>query len=231
VSASARPLILAVVGLQREGKIVARDGVRVIAGGGDAAGLGRQIEAAIAEAGASLRGIVSTGVAGALDPTLAIGDCVIASGIGSSSGTTATDAVWRARLQDELPSARLGAIAGVDALSSDAPAKQKLRETSGAIAVDMESHIAARCAGAHGIAFAALRVISDRAGQALPPAARVAMRGDGGIDLAAIARSVATKPTQIPDLIRLGRDSGTALAALLRSLDALGLGFACPYLG
>jgi hopanoid-associated phosphorylase len=230
VSATKRPLILAVVGLQREAKIVAREGVRVIAGGGDGAGLERQIESAIVEAGSSLRGIISTGVAGALDPSLAIGDCVIASGVAASTAV-ATDAAWLQRLHDRLSAARVGAIAGVDALSSGVQAKRELRTATGALAVDMESHIAARCAASHGIAFATLRVISDRSDQALPPAAQVAMKAGGGLNMAAIARSVATKPAQIPALIRLGRDSGIAFRTLLRSLDALGLGFACPYLG
>ena len=49
---------------------------------------------------------------------------------------------------------------------SGSKAKAALRATTGADAVDMESHIAARYAEQHSLPFAALRVISDPAHRA-----------------------------------------------------------------
>ena len=57
-------------------------------------------------------------------------------------------------------------VAGVDAPVVDPVAKRRLRDTTSSVAVDMESHIAA--AEAHGLPFAACRVIIDPAHRALP---------------------------------------------------------------
>ena len=100
--------------------------------------------------------------------------------------------------------------------------KQALAAATGALAVDMESHIAARLAAAHGLPFAALRVICDPAARAIPPAAIAGMREDGGTDLGAILRALLRGPGQLPAMIRLAGDARTAfgvLARCRRSLD------------
>jgi len=61
-----------------------------------------------------------------------------------------------------------------------------------------------------------VRVISDRADHALPPAALAGMRRDGGIALGAVLASLARSPSQLPALIRTGRDAQRALRALGR---------------
>ena len=75
------------------------------------------------------------------------------------------------------------------------------------LAVDMESHVAARVARRHRLPFAAARVVSDPAHRTLPPAARVAMKPDGRVDLPAVMRSLLAHPAQLPALIRTGRDA------------------------
>jgi nucleoside phosphorylase len=57
--------------------------------------------------------------------------------------------------------------------------KRALRAETGALAVDMESHVAARVAARRGLPFAVVRVISDSADEALPPAAQIGMKPDG----------------------------------------------------
>ena len=49
---------------------------------------------------------------------------------------------------------------GVNSVVSDPADKHKLHTFTRAVAVDMESHLVARVADAHGLAFAAVRVIS-----------------------------------------------------------------------
>ena len=91
----------------------------------------------------------------------------------------------------------------------------------------MESHIAARVAARHNLPFAILRTISDSADHALPPAALVGMKPDGGVALGAILASLARNPAQLPALIRTGREAGAAFSALRRALgalEALGIG-------
>jgi adenosylhomocysteine nucleosidase len=110
----------------------------------------------------------------------------------------------------------------------DAAAKAQLYRQSAALCVDMESHIAAEAAAAHGLAFAALRFISDDAARALPSAAQAGMKPDGGMDILAVLKSIAADPRQLPALIRTGMEAEAAFRALLRSGRRLGptLGFA-----
>ena len=118
----------------------------------------------------------------------------------------------------------LGAIAAGDAIVADAAAKAALHAKTHALAVDMESHVAAEVAAAYGLPFAALRVISDDAGRALPKAVHVGMRTDGGMDILAVLGELAKDPRQLPALIRTGREAEAAFRglALLRRHDLLG---------
>ena len=130
-----------------------------------------------------------------------------------------------------LPHAHQGAIAGSDAILEDADSKSTLFANSGgALAVDMESHIAARFAAWRRVPLAGLRVISDDAHHALPPAALVAMKPDGGIALGRVIGSLLRHPLQVPGLIRTARGSGKAFRQLLRCRNLCGVGIAGPYL-
>ena len=210
----AQPHVIAVAGLGREARILARAGVRAIAGGGDHARLEAEIDAACPGAA----GVISIGLGGALVEGLEPGDWVV----GSSVGPIDTDPAWTKRLMQALPGARLGPIAGSDVMIVDAAAKGALRAASGALAVDMESHIAARVAQRHGLPFAAARTISDGADRALPPAAQAGMRPDGGMDVLAVIAALARRPWELPALIRTGMEAETAFRALLRGRQLLG---------
>ena len=116
----------------------------------------------------------------------------------------------------------------------DAAAKAALYASTGALAVDMESHVAAAFAAEHGLPFVALRVISDGADRALPKAAQAGMKKDGGMDILAVLRELAKDPRQLPALIRTGREAEVAFQRLklLRRHDLLGrLGVGDPDLG
>ena len=149
---------------------------------------------------------------------LAPGDWVVGSGVGEVE----TDPAWTTRLLAALPGARLGPIAGSDVMVVDAQAKAALHAATGALAVDMESHIAARVARRHGLPFAAARTISDAADRALPRAAQAGMKPDGGMDVLAVMATLARRPWELPALIRTGLEAETAFAALLRGRQLLG---------
>ena len=123
-----------------------------------------------------------------------------------------------------VPDAHVEAIAGSRTILADVDAKAALLRRTGAAAVDMESHIAARAARDHGLPFVAVRTISDGAYHTLPPAALVALKPDGRIDFPALVRSLLAQPAQIPGLIRTARKSERAFAALLRCRSLLGPG-------
>ena len=201
--------LIVACGLKREARIVARGGGDLFAviGGGDAVRLDADLDAtAAARSGI----ILSCGIAGALVPELEPGDVVIDG-----------DTELVERLRHALPDARRGAVIGHDIIVATAARKRALHEQTRALAVDMESHVAARVAGRRGLPFAALRVISDRMEDDLPPAALIGMRPDGGMALGAVLASLARDPRQLPALIRTGRQAERAFTSLERAVDQI----------
>jgi len=221
--------VLAVAGLRAEARIVARlPRTKAVAGGGDVAQLERLIEQAIAD---DCRGIISFGMAGALRGELRPGACLIGREVVHESETYRADTAWAARLQAKLRGAELVGIAGVDRPLVTQSQKQALFEATGAAAVDMESHVAARLAAKRGLPLASLRAVADPQERGLPAAALAGMRADGTTDVAAVLRSVGRDPAQIPQLVRIVADAGRAYYALLRCHRRLGPGLGLFDLG
>jgi hypothetical protein len=194
-------MILAAVGMRREAALVARPGVRAVAGGGRADRLRQRLEAALGGVDA----ILSIGLGGALDPALTVGDAVIGSAVLSAGARWDCDAAWGARLAARLANARMATVFGSAAMVLLATDKARLRDQTGAVLVDMESQIAAEVAAAHG----------------LPLAVTAGMTADGGMNLAGVLAALARDPRQLPALIRTGRDADTAFKALGRAAQAL----------
>jgi hopanoid-associated phosphorylase len=213
-------MILAATGLQRERRIVAGPGVEVVAGGGDQA----RLEAALDRLASRSRGIISIGIAGGLAPALPAGRWVVADTVLVDGQPVPTDPAWTDRIAARLPEAARGLLLGANTMVVEAARKAVLHRTTGALAVDMESHIVARVAGRHGLPFAAARVIADAAHRTLPPAARVGMRPDGAMDLPAVLRSLLAQPGQLPALIYTGLEAERGFRALLRGYRRLDLG-------
>jgi hopanoid-associated phosphorylase len=213
--------------MKREARIVSGLNVRVVIGG-DGSRIVQRIDVAL---DSTVQGIISIGIAGALAPELKIGDCLVATRVQGNTAELPCDARWQAQLLRLLPNAKAGTLIGVRAPATNVQGKAALRAASNADAVDMESDLAAEAAARRGLPFAALRVISDTAADALPPATAAALNPDGGINLMSVLASILKQPSQIPALICTGRNADTALAALLRCHDLLGVGLGCPYLG
>jgi adenosylhomocysteine nucleosidase len=216
--------VIAVNGLAFEASIAAGSGVKVICGS-DRGALLAGLREAVANGS---HGIVSFGIAGGLDPALAPGDCVIPAAVLTDKGRFPTSWRWSQRLLRAFPGAHRGVLAGVDAPVASAAGKRALRNDTGAVAVDTESDLVARIAAAHGLPFVAIRIVVDPAHRPLPPAALVSTYGNGQLDLGSILASVARRPAQVPDLIRLARDARTARAALLLGRQRLGSHLGLP---
>lgn len=201
--------LLIACGLKREAQRLHRAGrdLFVVAGGGDTGRLERQIDG-LAESHPGL--ILSCGIAGGLARSLRSGDLIIDG-----------DASLVAHLRRALPEAIEGKILGGDAIVATAAEKRDVARRSGAIAADMESHVARRVAERRQLPFAAIRVISDCAEDDLPPAALVGMRPDGGLALGAVLGSIARRPGQLPGLIQTGRQADRALGKLADAFDRL----------
>jgi len=219
--------------MKREAALVSGDRLRSVVSGGVAKLLPARLEAALTRQ--QMVGIISVGLGGALSPDLRVGDWVVGARVTDGTTSWETDVAWTRRIVAALgPDARLGAILGSDAIVANADAKAALHEATGALAVDMESHVAVQVARAHGLPFAALRVMSDAADRTLPMAALAGLRPDGGMNLAGVLWALAKDPRQLPALIQTGREADVAFKGLaLLGGDHLlcGPGIGCPYLG
>ena len=154
------------------------------------------------------RALVSWGMAGGLDPSLAAGAvCLPSEVIGADGASFITAGYWREPLA-ALLAARLP-VAGGKLLTSEraidtVAAKQAAYRKTGAVAVDMESTAIAQMAVTHGLPFIAVRVIVDTAGDTVPRAV-VAASAAGQVQIGRLICGLLLSPTDIAPLVRLAR--------------------------
>jgi hopanoid-associated phosphorylase len=212
--------MIVVVGMAFEARIAAGLGVPVICGGD-----GKNLSSALTHAmAAGCGGLISFGVAGGLAPDLQPGNCIIGSAILDDAAQRPTDSRWAQRLMRIIPGAILGPIAGVREPIAHAAEKRALHQRTGAIAVDMESHIVAQAAAQHGVPVAAIRVVVDPAERTIPRSALVGTRADGTIDPLAIMRSLMRYPRDLGGLVQMSFDARAARTTLVRGSALLGPG-------
>jgi adenosylhomocysteine nucleosidase len=219
---SAQPPVIAVTGLTFEARIAAGPGVVTVCGGGHLERLEAELLQAVER---GCRGIVSFGIAGGLAAHLEPGACIVARSIVTHAERFESHLEWASHLVQNIPGAIHADIAGVIAPVSTAVYKAALHRATGSVAVDMESLLCATVAKARSLPFAAIRVVADPSHRALPPAAQINLLPGGKPDMNAVMRSVMVRPHQIGALVRVGLDTRTARAALVRARRMLGPGF------
>jgi hopanoid-associated phosphorylase len=212
--------MIVVVGMAFEARIAAGLGVRVICGG-DGKHLHRSLTHAMV---AGCGGLISFGVAGGLAPGLKPGTCIIASSVLDEDNERRTDTPWAQRLMRIIPDAIQGPILGVRAPIAFAANKSALHHKTGAIAVDMESHVVARAAEEHGVPLAAIRVVVDPVERTIPRSALAGTRADGTINPLGVVRSLVRHPGDLVGLVRMALDARAARATLVRGSALLGPG-------
>ncbi|MGO4326053.1 phosphorylase [Cupriavidus sp. 2TAF22] len=213
--------MLVVTGMRFEARIAAGPGIETLHGL-RAEALAQGLRERLAQPCA---GVISFGVAGGLDPALLPGKVILATGIRAGASFWPADAAWLRALSRSLPDAVAGTLAGDDSPVTSVAAKSALHAATGALAADMESHIAARIAHEYGVPFAACRVVVDPAARDVPPAAVAGMGADGGTDIWAVLKSLLAGPGQLPDLLRLARDAKRARLGLEAARRRVGTGF------
>ena len=189
------------------GKIVVytRDTAVVACAGMGAARAALAVEAAMAAG--PVTALISAGLAGACDPVLRVGDIVHAGVvIDSRSGE-------RFGASDAAP-----VLVTASAIASVAE-KQRLYASYGASAVDMEAATVARIAQAHGLAFHAIKAISDEAAFELRELGQFATH-DGQFREAAFAAYSAVRPHLWGKLFRLAGNGRRAIEALTAELES-----------
>jgi hopanoid-associated phosphorylase len=219
-------VVIGVTGLAFEAQIAADSHTHAICSG-EGSTLARSLASAIA---GDCRGLISFGIAGGLSPGLRAGTCIVGSSIVAETIEFSTDRHWSQALLRLNPDAFYGAIAGVTTIAAHPEAKRSLHMSTGALAVDNESHVVASVAEACGLPMAAVRVILDPVTRGLPAAALATVRANGTINLAALIHSIVRRPAELPMLLRTALDAWIGFAELLRCRQLLGAGFGLPAL-
>ena len=216
---STHSFILVVVGLAFEARI-ARTGKTANV----CCRRGSEAEAAMERAlnDPRCRGAISFGIAGGLDHSLPTGTHLVASEIVTPHGPLTTDARWSQRLMQSSGRSRHARILGADRVIIEPEEKRELFESTGALAVDTESHITALMAHDRGLPFACLRIVADPAHRRVPEAALSGLHPDGRANPLGVARALVRRPHDVPALLSIARDTWLARRSLSRAMKLLG---------
>lgn len=181
-------------------------GAVVVAAGMGASRATLAVEAALA-AEASVKALISVGLAGACLPGLQAGSVLEVNMV--------VDAQTGERFESDAKPGSAGSSVTLVTTGSIADVKEKRRllESYGAALVDMEGATIARLALAHGLGFRAIKAISDEHDFAMESLAAFADKS-GQFRTAAFALHAALRPTEWGGVMRLGRKSAAALRAL-----------------
>ena len=157
--------------------------------------------------------VISTGFCGALDPALELGQVVV------------PEQVRDARTGEVYPcdpalaggaGQRHGTLVTTPQVVTDPAARAALEGT----AVDMESAGIARACRDAGVPFAAVRAVTDRAGDVLPHMDGV-VDGAGRVHGLRMAGRLARHPGEIAAWARLARGAGAARRGLVPAMTAV----------
>jgi len=173
--------------------------------------------------------VLTCGFAGGLNPDLKLGDVVFEFSSSSSRGDEAqiktgeklepTDVGCYEKLL--AAGAKPAKIFCADRIATTMAEKKKLREETGADAVEMESGVIhAVCAG-QGIPCATVRVISDTAGEDLPLDFNALSKPDKNLDFGKLFLAIARSPGKIGALMELRRKTRFAAEQLSTVLAKL----------
>jgi len=144
-------------------------------------------------------GMISTGLCGALDPALRLGDVVVHGD---------------AHIETRAPFVR-GAVHSIDHVAGTAAEKRTLRSQTGAIAVDMESAAIERKAVEWNVPYLCIRAVSDSAGDTLPLDFNRYRNARGDFSRTRIALATIARPFSVmPQLMEFDRNCRRAVDAL-----------------
>jgi nucleoside phosphorylase len=165
---------------------------------------------------------IAAGLAGALSADLARGTIVVPREIVSGEAEDADGASQRADRRLVQHAEGRGARVVPALVSTDrvlVRAADKAAWAPRAAIVDMESRRVLEAAAALGIPAAAIRAISDVADEDLPLDFNRVLTADGRVKRGALAAALISRPWRLGSLVRFGRDSVRAAAALGAFLD------------
>jgi len=175
--------------------------------------------------------LVGAGAAGALHPSLGVGEIVVATrvvdeAVAASGPVPAPGAALLARA--EALGARPAAFVQAARPLCSSKEKKALAERfglaragAGPAVVDMESSAWARAAGSRGVSYVMLRAVSDTFEEDLPAFLSSCLSPEGSVDRGAVARRLVLHPAALPKLLRTRRRVREGAEALGRFLERL----------
>jgi len=152
--------------------------------------------------------VLTCGFAGGLDPALNSGDVVF------EAGTSNPESGTRLRAAGPKPAKFFCA----DRIATTVAEKKKLREETGADAVEMESAVIHEICRQRNIPCVTVRVISDTAHEDLPLDFNQLSKPDQSLDFCKLAWAIARSPGKIPALMALGKKTRHAAEHLAEVL-------------
>ncbi len=159
--------------------------------------------------------LISAGFAGALNDQLRVGDLLLAKNFSTVelSGTPNSLATFPIHIANLLT---------VPSMIDSSEERNRIAQTTGAVAVDMETEFIARSCAEHGVPLLSLRVISDTPRHPLPAPPSVLFDLDEQrTHLGRLAFYMAKNPTAIWRLISFARGIGRARERLSNAIIAL----------
>lgn len=174
---------------------------------------------------AGVHGLLSFGIAGALDPQIDCGELIVTDRVQGADGESFDcNGPWRETLIRKLGEAaiypRVGSLLASTRTLRRASEKSAAYRDSGCLAVDMESGAVAAVANESGLPFLAVRAVADRAGDTLPALVETAVKPDGRPAIGRALAALIRRPGDLRATLRLARQSELALARL-RMLEAV----------
>ncbi len=154
-----------------------------------------------------VRQLISWGCAAGLSDTLNPGDLVLATRIISEQQEFDTDDLWRQQIQQRLAthvSIHEGKLFSSAEIIGSSLLKQRIRQQSQAIALDMESAAIAETALRAHLPCLVIRSIADPVSQDLPLAVLRSLNAKGQVELPRLLRHLFWHPWETASLIRLG---------------------------
>ena len=213
----AAPRLGFIVALPAEGKTLARQGLdfggqyRLTSGhwltvSGTGPENARQAAIRLVEQG--VNALLSWGCASALDAGLNPGDLLLPAWIIDVDGTEyAVDSSWHEMLSQALlplTSVATGPLIASEQIIATSQDKRAWHESTGAIAVDMESGGIAAVAQAQGLPYLTIRSIADTASMRVPSSVLRAVDAQGHVNLPKLLLHACRHPLEFSELAQLG---------------------------
>jgi adenosylhomocysteine nucleosidase len=172
--------------------------------------------------------LISWGCAAALDPSLSAGDlCLPKTIIAENQQHYPAHFAWQqhtTKLLSELQPIYSGPLCESSSIVASKVDKKNLYDTSGSVALDMESAAIAKVAQKANIPFLVIRAIADPADMNMPGAVIHAINNEGLVDVKKLAVYLLTHPNEIPSLIKLGfafRSARNKLKSVVHKLQSI----------